>query len=248
MEQRKTLHHHEIRVIKINREAIIDLIRAIIVEVSGEIFQLPHIVNYMKKVQFDVHFDEQLCEVILSAYRKENTIKKDELIAYINSTTIQSIDSLFLNFNNDQYYCTTQDSSLFHNSLNKTQLNEVCKHSIWRSMLKKFSIRTHSLGKFEVRFIRISKEAIHELLWEHFMKTGDKAMDIPVGSDDVIYHMYTEGALQQLTLYVMNLDEASDKAFAENRAYCDKNIPVTTDSYFEGCKKEQRYVSVILSE
>ena len=113
-------------------------------------------------------------------------------------------------------------------------------------MLKKLGVRFRSLCDDEVRFIRLSQKAIYELLWEHFMETGDNVMDIPVDTDDVVYHMYTEGALQQLTLFVMNLNEVSDKAFADNRAYCDQNIPITTDLYSERCKKSRRYVSVVL--
>ncbi len=248
MEQRKSLQQHEIRIIKINRDAILDLIWEILVEVSGKKFQLPHNVCDREKVCLDMHFDEQQCEIILSAHRKSRSLNKEALIERINNSTAEAVDSLFLNSKNKQHYHSVQDSSLFHDRSNGIQSNEDCKRSAWRTMLKNLGIRIRSLGKYEVRFIRLSQKAIHELLWEHFMETGDKAMDIPVDTDDVIYHMYTEGALRQLTVYVMNLNEASDKAFADNRVYCDQNVPVTTNSYSEKCEKGRRYVSVVLPE
>ncbi len=248
MEQRKPLQHHEIRVIKINREAILNLIWEILVEISEKKFQLPHNVYYRDKVCLDMHFDEKQCEIIVSVYRKEHSINKETLIAHINNSAAEVVDSLFLNSKNKQYYYSIQDSCLFYGGSNRIQSNEDCKRSTWRTMLKNLGVRIRSLGKYEVRFIRLSQEAIHELLWEHFMETGDKALDIPVDTDDVIYHMYTEGALQQLTVYVMNLNEASDKVFADNRVYCDQNIPITTYSYAEGCEKGRAYVSVVLPE
>ncbi len=239
MEQRKALQYHEIRVIKIDREAILNLIWEIFAKISGDKMHLPCNVYDGEKVCLDMYFDEQQCEIILSAYRKGHSLNKEAFIAYVNNSAFQAVDSLFLKPKNKQYYHSIQDSYLFCDASN-------CKRSALRIMLKKLGVRFRSLGDDEVRFIRLSQKAIYELLWEHFMETGDNVMDIPVDTDDVVYHMYTEGALQQLTLFVMNLNEVSDKAFADNRAYCDQNIPITTDLYSERCKKSRRYVSVVL--
>jgi hypothetical protein len=79
----------------------------------------------------------------------------------------------------------------------------------------------------EVRIIRLTQGAIGELLWEYFMEVGYQLMNLPPEDPDdlpTIYRMYTEENMQSLTLYVMNLFEASDSVFSQIDAYCDSHI------------------------
>lgn len=110
--------------------------------------------------------------------------------------------------------------------------------------------RVRPLRKREIRVIRLSKKAIQELLWEHFMEVGDALMELPEESDDVIFHMHVAGELEELTLYVVNLNEVlhakevPDRVFEKIREYCDRNIGFTTDSLVKKPEKSPCYVSV----
>lgn len=242
MKQRKALQPHEIRVIKIDRKAILELIWEILSEICYEKFRLPRNI-YSKKIRIDWVFDEKQCEIILMAHSRAYTIELETVITDINKLSLDAIDSLLLKPDGKEYYHSIRETSF------------VSGHSTTKRVLGKLldflHIRIRPLRKHELRVIRLSQQAIHELLWEHFMKTGDEAMDIPEEEiDDIrtIYHMHIEGNLEELTLYVMNFNEASDKAFLENQEYCDQKIHFTTDSYSKKPAKGRNYVSVILSK
>ena len=84
----------------------------------------------------------------------------------------------------------------------------------------------------EIRVIRISKEAVLELLWENLIDNGELYFELHK-SDDRIYHML--------------LDESGDLIYAVKRRTSQLDVdkifqeaPVTTESLFDkntNCKK-----------
>lgn len=251
MNHRSALQPHEIRVIKIGRKAILELMWEILREISYEKFRLPHNKYYSRKVCIDWFFDESQCEILLLAYSRMSEVNTEAAIACVKSHALESIESLLLSPAGKEYFhsipytpFTGGHSTSISTKEDRTQDNA------WRRLLGSLRIRSRPLRKHEIRVIRLSQHAIYELLWEHFMKTGDEVMDIPEEVDDIrtIYHMYITGRLEELTLYVMNLNEASDKAFAKNREYCNQNIHFTTDAYSRKPTNGQNYISIILSE
>lgn len=248
MNQRKALQPHEIRVIKIERKAILELLWEILSEISYEKFRLPRNRSCNKKVCIEQFFDESQCEMVLLAHSCAYKVNAEAVIKY----PLEAIESLLLNSTSKEYYYSLQGASFttVHSPTGAKEKDRV-RVSALGQLLDKLGIRVRPLKKHEIRVIRLSQQAIHELLWEHFMQTGDAAMDIPEeepGDIHTIYHMYTGGKLEALTLYVMNFNEASDKAFAEMKEYCDQNIHFTANSYSKRPAKGQNYVSVLLSK
>lgn len=246
MNQRRALQPHEIRVIKIDRKAILELVWEILSEISYQKFRLPH---SSKKICIDRFFDEKQCEIILLAHSRAYEVNTEAVIPCIKNLSLEAIESLILNLNGAEYYDSIRGDSLAtgHSTSIRAKEDRVQENTLGK-LLDKLGIRVRPLRKCEIRVIRLSEQAIRELLWEHFMKTGDEAMDIPEECDELrtIYHMRINGNLEELTLYVMNFNESSDKAFEENMEYCDQNIPFTTDSYSKKLEKGRNYVSVIV--
>lgn len=251
MNHRRALKPHEIRVIKIGREAIFELLWEILREISYEKFRLPHNKFSRKKVFIDWLFDEKECEIILLAHSRVPKENAEAVIAHIKNHSLEAIESLLLSPNGKEYYYSIPYTSYDGGHLNSIGTKEESvQDNAFGKLLGNLGIRVRPLRKHEIRVIRLSQQAIHELLWEHFMKTADEVMDIPEEVDDIrtIYHMYIEGSLEELMLYVMNFNEASDKAFVENQEYCNQNVHFTTDSYSKKTTKGQKYISVILSK
>lgn len=252
MNQRKALQPHEIRVIKIDRKAILELIWEILREISYEKFRLPHNKYYSKKICMDWFFDEKQCEIILLAHSRAYEVNTEAVISCIKNLSLEAIESLLLNPNGKEYYHSIQGTSFVTgHSTSFCRKEDSVQGNALGKLYGNLGIQVRPLRKHEIRVIRLSQQAINELLWEHFMKTGDEVMDIPEEEiDDIrtIYHMYIEGKLEELTLYVMNFNEASDKAFIENQEYCNQNIHFTTDSYSKKPTEGRNYVSVMLSK
>lgn len=250
MHQRKALQPHEIRVIKIGREAILELIWEILSKISYEKFRLPHNIFYSKKICIEWFFDEMQCEIFLLAHSRAYEVNTEAVITFVKNLSSEAIESLLSNPNGKEYYHSIVDASFVTGRSTSISKNEnSVQESASRMLFNKRWIRIRPLRKHEIRVIRLSQQAIHELLWEHFMKTGDEVMEIPKEEIDnirTIYHMHIEGKMEELTLYVMNFNEASDKAFSENQEYCDHNIHFTTDSYSKKLTKGRNYVSVML--
>ena len=250
MRQKKALNPHEIRVIKLAKYAILDLIWEILIDISYKKFLLPHNTYYTKKISFDWWFDEEQCEYFLLAHRRSDEINKEKVIALAKKLLIKPIESLLTASKKKAYY-SIQDISLVRSHSSLFGIKKTFGKDIEREkLLAGLGIRVRPLKRHEVRIIWLSKQAITELLWEHFMDVGDQIMDLPKDKDDVqtIYHMNIRGALEELTLYVMNVDEASDEAFVNNLAYCDRNINCTFDSYSDISVERSNYVSVIIGE
>lgn len=250
MNPRKPLSAHEIRVIKIDRNAIFKLVGEILNELSYEKFRIPHNKHYDKKICIDWFFDENQCEILVLAYNRAYKANAEIATTLIKDLSLGAIDSLIQKPNNKKYYYSILSTSHIPSSSTSICLKENSKQrNILGILFDHLGVRARQLKKREIRIIRLSSQAIHELLWEHFMKTGDEMMDIPeeeIGDIRTIFHMYTKGKLEELTLYVMNFNEASDEAFGKNKEYCDQNIAFTTDAYSKKSTKGCNYQSIIL--
>lgn len=249
MGQRKSLQPHEIRVIKIDRKAILNLSWEILSQISYKKFRLPQDENSTKRIRIGRYFDEEQCEIILLAHSAADEINQEAVIRYIQNAPVEAIDSLLLNTIGNDYYRSIQDSSFVVDRPNATRA-KFCGCGLsnaWGKLCAMLNGSVRPLRKHEIRVIRLSKAAIQELLWEHFIKIGDNVMDIlEEDSSSVIFGMHTAGNLEALTLYAINLNEASDDAFEEVNAYCDQNIGFTTDSLSQKPANGQHYVSVTL--
>ena len=242
MNQRRALQPHEIRVIKIDRIAILELLWEILGDICCEKFCLPQNKWYKKKVCFDWIFDENQCEFILFAQCHAYKACTKSIAANLRNHSIDAIDSLLSKPNGGKYYYSIQNFSCNDPfSLPNNPMGV---------LIDNLDIQIRPLRKHEIRVIRLSRQAIQELLWEHFMETGDEAMEIPeeTGEISTIYHMYVEGQLEKLTLYVMNFNEASEEVFVANQEYCKKNIGFTTNSYSKRAAKRPSYISVVPSK
>lgn len=249
MNQRKTLQPHEIRVIKIERKAILDLTWEILSKIGYEKFRLPSGENSMQRIRMDWCFCPEQCEIILLAHSSAYALNKEAAITYIKNLPIEAIESLFVNENGKDCYHSIQNASLLTVRPNAARA-KMCGWGLgdaWEKLRAMGSVRP--LKKQEIRVIRLSRQAIQELVWEHFMQTGDEIMEIPEeDSASVIFHMHVEEKLEKLTLYAISLMEASDPVFEKVNTYCDQNICVTTNSLSQKSAKERCYVSVLLSK
>ncbi len=239
-----SLSPQEIRVIKMDKKAILELLGEIFNNICHKKLQLPH----NKTICFDWFFDSEKCEIMLFAYKQMSGIKKENIIEYINNLSIQVTQSLLESIEGKKYYCTIRNIFSTNFSVSNTFQLFRDSENWWEPLFAKIGIHSYPLKQCEVRIIRLPKEAIDELLWEHFMQTGNKVMDIPEeDSDDfrIIYHFIPKENLEELMLYVMNINEANDEAFIKNSTYCEENIPITTNSYSKVSKKP-KYISVII--
>lgn len=247
VKQKRRLCPCEIRVIKIDREAILNLTWRILGKICFEKFRLPHGIRGTKRICIDWCFDAEKCEITLLAH---SSIVKLNMgaAAYINDHPVEAVESLYLNPGGKDIYFSIPDPAFeisqpdAHMDAFRNRLG--CALEKLHAMLDH---RIRPLEEHEIRVIRLSQEAIRELIWEYFMKNGDEIMDIPEKDRfSIIFHMFAEENLKELTLYAINRNEASDAVFEEADAYCRKNICVTADSLLEKSGRERCYVSVTL--
>lgn len=246
MRQENPLQTHEIRVLRLDKKAIFDLLWEIFNEISYEKFQLSHGVN--SNICINWCFDERQCEIILFAHNKAERINEEKVIAYMSNLPGEALESLLINIRG-KYYQSIKDNAFlidYPNSVRKKECN-----SGHRKVLGTLSIlwerHVRPLKKHELRVIRLSEQAIHELIWEYFMRNGDEIMDIPEeDSLKKIFCMYAEDKLQELKLYVLNLNEVSMVNFEKMNEYCMQNICFTTKLLCRGIANRRQYTSVML--
>lgn len=238
---------YEIRVIKIDRAAILNLIWEILAESCYEKFRLPRGGNSSRKICVDRFFDASKSEIILFAHGSTLTLSMEAAVARIGKLPIEATESLLSNPRNSVYYHTILDPSFEISRPNADMPKaHTCRLTVALEKLCTMrNSRVRPLEEHEIRVIRLSQQAIQELIWEYFMKNGDKVMDIPKkDSFSVIFHMHVEGNLEKLTLFAMNLNEASDPVFEEVEAYCNQKVGFTADLLSKAPEAGCHYVSV----
>ena len=247
-EQRTALQSHEIRVIKIGRKAILELIWEILREICYVKFRLPKEINDVKQICIDWSFNAEQCELFLFAHSSAYALDKESTISYINNKiSVKAIESLLTNHSGNKYYYSIHDAYLLiphHNSKTyRRALVSIIKdlhHVLRRGIIP--------LRDNEIRVIRLSKKALQELVWEHFMEIGNKIMDLPEDDSSAIFSMHVEGNLETLTLYAIKLSEVSGEVFEKVDTYCDRNINLTTDSLMNKPANGSVYLSIVFPE
>lgn len=209
----------EFRVIKLNHDTVSNLLRKILIKTSMEQLQTSGESHCIDFISYGQYFDEESDDLVLFAYRKDEDMSEEDIIPWIQNLGIVAQESLFWSD------CVWQHCNCIKLPLERFGHCEekAVPVPITPAKLREF----WSWSKREIRVIRITQRAISELLWEHFMDVGYQLMELPQeDSDDfpIIYRMYTEDHLQSLTLYVMNLLEASDSSFHKIDTYCDSHI------------------------
>lgn len=248
MRQEYPLQPHEVRIIKINRNIIFDLIGEILNDICHEKFLLSRNSTDSKLIRIDWFVNVEQCEIVLFAYNSIYELDKEAIMAHFNNLKIEATDSLLLKPNARNYYHSIQGTPFFINQANVTNGNsEYCtRFRIWHRFRTMLYSNVRKFRKHEVRVIRLSRQAIYELMWENFMKVGNEIMDIPKNDFSVIFGMYMDEKLEMLALYAMDLSNASDAVFSEVNTYCDQSLSFTTDSLSKKTMDGQKYISIVL--
>jgi hypothetical protein len=245
------LQPHEIRVIKIEKSAIFDLLYDILGRIYHERIQTSSSTDTKGENCCEFYFDEEQYEIVLFEHRAVDRVNSQLLNLHIKDLAIVVIDSLYM-FDDDISLLWNQGTVILHEEKGMATLkpssNQNCRCQDPRPALTK---HISSLGKNEVRIIRLSKQAIYELLWEYFMEFGNKVMDVgEENADDfpTIFRMCINGRLDELTLYLMSLDDASEAVFEKVDAYCNLNVQYTTNRVITHIKNRRPFVSILLSD
>lgn len=218
-------------------------------KISYKKFRLPLDENSRKRIRIDWYFDEKLCEIILFAHRTSDEIDQEAAIQYIQSSPMEAIDSLLLNTDGKDCYQSIVEASFITDCLKGTpaRIRGNSIGNLFGTLRGVLSGKIRLLKKREIRAMRLSKKAIQELLWEHFMEIGDDVMDIwEEDRETSLFGMHAVGNLEELTLYAMHLNEGSDAVFEAIHAYCDENIGFTTDALSSKRGQSPNYVSITL--
>lgn len=251
MKCEKSLQPNELRVVKLAKDAILNLSQEIIGEISRDKFNLPHSQYSIKRTAIDWYFDEERCQMILFAYSRADGLNREAVFAHIDTLSGEAIDSLLVNDSNNEFYQSTTNILPVTDYRNATNMR-ICRcglDSIWKRISSIRKGKSRPLKKHEVRIIRLSQAAIKELLWEYFVETGDKAMNIPKEDKlDVIFHMSVDEKFEELMLYALNLNEFSQLDIEKVNAYCSQNIPPTANAYTKKPSQGWNYVSVMLTK
>lgn len=248
MRKKTPLQPYEIRALRIERNTVFDLLREIFSEVSYEKFQLPYETERAKNICIEWHFDEKQGEIFLFAYHSARRIDVDAAIAYTKNLSVESVESLLVNIRG-RYYQSIKKGEFWVES---SRLDRKKRHprqydSVLKMVFALFVKHIRPLRRHELRVIRLSEQAIRELLWEYFMKVGDDMMDIPEEeSFKNIFYMSVEDKLEELKLYVVNLNEVSLIDFEKVNEYCSNNICFTTDLHSKRVTGRRCYTTVML--
>lgn len=242
MELINPLHPLEFRVIKLDRHAVLSLLRKILIRISTK--QLQAFVDNacIDSISVGQYFDENNCEMLLFAYSRKENLSEDSIIPYVKNLAIVAQESILTNDDGWRHCDSIQLPSVVPGQ-SKGSAESVHVQSV---ELNRFL----PWRKQEVRIIRLSEGAIGELLWEYFMEVGYQLMNLSQeDADDLptIYRMYTENNLKSLTLYVMNLFEASERVFNQIDAYCDSHIHAIGEDALANWTEKSYYIVGTLS-
>ena len=111
MEYKHALLSNEMRVVKIDKKVILDLIDATIHKNSLKLFQIPNNVSMVRDIVVDWYIDEECCEIVIYAYNSTFEVNRRTILAYTKDSTVPVFDSI----------------------LSKTQVEE-CSHSSFHEL------------------------------------------------------------------------------------------------------------------
>lgn len=242
------LHPHEVRIIKINGNILFELIGEILNDICHERFHLPLNPNDSKLIRIDRIANVEQGEIVLFAYNSIYELDKEAIMVHFNNLKIEATESLLLKPNGRNYYHSIHGTPFIINQANVTNVNIEyrAQFQTWNRLRTMLYSNGRKLRKHEVRVIRLSRQAIYELVWEHFMKAGNEILDVPENDFSVIFGMYMDEKMEMLALYAMDLSNASDAVFSKVNTYCDQSLSFTTDSLSKKTMDEQKYISIVL--
>ena len=109
--------------------------------------------------------------------------------------------------------------------------------------------KVSKLGKNKLRVIKLPKQAIYEMLWEHFMDCHDEVLDLKPDSTDTICSMKLADDFSELVFYACDLPKKGAPDFDRFDRYIEKNVGFTANSlYTDGVSKKDRYQTVTVPE
>lgn len=242
MEQIIPLSPQEFRAIKLDYQAIFCLLRKILIKFGTEQLMAFSDNSCVDSVSIGQYYDENKRELLLFAYSRRENHTEDSIISYIKGLRIVAQDSILTHVDGCRLCSSIQIPSTGRGQTQGKVENAYVESVAFNSFAP--------WKKREVRFIRLSQDALGELLWEYFMEVGYQLMNLPQEDScdsPTIYRMYTEDKFQSLTLYVMNLFESSNSVFAKVDAYCDTNIDVLGETAVSNWTDISYYVAEFLS-
>ena len=99
-----------------------------------------------------------------------------------------------------------------------------------------------------VRVIKISRNAIEELLWEAFMEIGEDRMEIESNNDDVVFRMVTDEHLNEVVFYACNYSCHKDPGFSQIDELIREKVEITSESLYTKPEGGKYYTDISLNE
>ncbi len=90
---------------------------------------------------------------------------------------------------------------------------------------------TKEMKKNEIRVIKLSGDAIDELIWELMNKEGEQFLSLPDNSN-TIFRLVWDRAKDELVFYALEFEHPHPINFEAIDRYINKHIRTTTDSMF----------------
>lgn len=252
MLQRKSLQPHEIRVLRLNKTTIMGIIKESLEEISYIRFRLPQDTD---DVCVDWMLDIEQHELFLYAYSTREDLNKNAVIEYIKNYPMDSLESL-LKIKKGKYYYSIKDPSLFiaHPESGAKAKCVNRKGKGLRSIFAAWREHIRPIRKHELRVIRLSIQGVKELVIEYFMEFGNSLFDLPDEDpeedvvNDFMYRIILTDNLEELMVYIVNVNEVSSSYLEKVDAYCDEHICFTSDVIPKELATRSYYTSMILPE
>lgn len=101
------------------------------------------------------------------------------------------------------------------------------------------------MNKNEIRAVKITGNAIDELLWELLNKTGEQFLDLPEDSE-TIFHLKWDKEKDELVFYAVEFENPRPVNFEAIDNYISKHIGITADSLYN--PDTEPYVKITLDD
>lgn len=242
MEQTIPLSPHEFRVIKLDHHTVLRMLRKILIKFSTERLRSFGDDACTEPVSVGQYYDENKSEMLFFAYIRKENLTEDSIISHIQNLEIVAQDSILAGSDSWQPFISIQIPSKGYSQTQRKEENVQVESNASNNLIP--------CQKQEVRIIRLSHGALGELLWEYFMEVGYQLMSLSQEDSydsPTIFRMHTDDQFQSLTLYVMNLFEASNSIFTKIDEYCESNIDALGETVLDNWTDVPYYVSAFIS-
>ncbi len=249
MNQSYLLQPKELRAIRVEKQQILELLWHLLGKMELEKFQLPQNSSAREQITIEHRFMEERCEIILLAYHRVCVVDMEETMKYIYALPIEPLDSLLIHREDGKYF-----ASIFlpvfgapkEHFSNKT-LPRVWD---WRRLL---GSRVVPLRKDEVRVIRLSRQALQELIWEYFVENGSCLFecaddDLTPELWDPTYSVQFSGKLDDVIVSLTRFENLLHGGTDRIDLYCRQRVPVTTKTLLLNQIVQPCYVTTSIPE